>query len=135
MLHFGEFNVKGGSVSETIAELLKDVPPIALIFAVAAFALAGIIFAIFLRPRIEKFDELVQTLTKLKAEFETLKIPDNLRDLQSLKTEVALLKAAEERRDQKVAHAVQSLEKSLKDLEQRIRQAVHAEIAATCECF
>jgi len=109
-----------------------------------------LVFAFFLKPRLDKFDTLydehtkllerITTLkiddkfldlqnlkdnhTKLQERISTLKIDDNLRDLQTLKTDVALLKQSEEQRDKKLRDATDSLSKSLKDLEGRIRQAV-----------
>jgi t-SNARE complex subunit (syntaxin) len=62
----------------------------------------------------------------LRTRFETLKVDENLRDLQNLKTDVAVLNQAEAQRDKKVRDAIESLSSSLKDLESRIQQAVRA---------
>lgn len=111
---------------EAIPEFLKNVSDVALIFAVSAFTLVCVIFAVFLKPRLDKFDSLYDQHTKLQTRFETLKVDDNLHDLQVLKTDVALLKAAEEQRDKKVRDAVDAQNKSLRDLEGRISQALKA---------
>ena len=99
---------------------------IALFFAVSAFALVCVIFAVFLKPRLDKFDKLHDNHTALRTRFETLKVDENLRDLQNLKTDVAVLNQAEAQRDKKVRDAIESLSSSLKDLESRIQQAVRA---------
>lgn len=81
---------------------------IARIFAVSAFALVCVIFAVFLKPRLDKFDKLHDNHTALRTRFETLKVDeDHLRDLQNLKTDVAVLKQAEAQRDKKVRDAIE----------------------------
>ena len=107
-------------------DFLKNVSDIALILAGSAFALVCVIFAVFLKPRLDDFDKLKADYTELKSRFNTLKVDENLRDLQNLSREVAVLKSSEEQRDRKVRDAIESVGKSLKELEHRIHQAMKA---------
>jgi hypothetical protein len=109
-----------------VPQFLKNVSDLALILAGSAFALVCIIFAIFLKPKLDSFDKLKADYTELKSRFNTLKVDDNLRDLQNLSKDVAVLKSSEEQRDRNVRDAIDAVGKSLKELENRIHQAMKA---------
>jgi hypothetical protein len=108
------------------SELLKNIPNIALILSAAALALVGVVFALFLRPKLKVLDNLTSEFQVHAAHFQTLKVADNLNVLQKLQMDVALLQQSESQRNEKLNAAIDAQRKSIAELEDVIAHKVEA---------
>lgn len=103
-----------------LAELLKHLSEVAAILAAAALALVGVVFALFIKPKLKEVDDLILSHGKLTSHIETLRVADNLNALQQLQRDVIVLQQSEMQRNERLSIAIDGVNKTIDDLENEI---------------